>query len=63
VDVSVGLLDPGKGARVEGWLDWYVMLVPLGLNLLLEQFDKLILGWKLIAVSGGLSESALKRWL
>ncbi len=22
-DVSVGLLDPKQGARVEGWLDWW----------------------------------------
>jgi hypothetical protein len=24
IDVSVGLLDHNEGARVEGWLDWYV---------------------------------------
>jgi hypothetical protein len=23
IDVSVGLLDPKEGARVEGWLDWW----------------------------------------
>lgn len=23
IDVSVGVLDPNEGARVEGWLDWW----------------------------------------
>jgi hypothetical protein len=34
VDVSVGLLDPAHGARVEGWLDWYVIFIFLGFNFL-----------------------------
>ena len=30
VDVSIGLLDPEEGARVEGWLDWWTERVSFG---------------------------------
>jgi hypothetical protein len=30
VDVSVGLIDPAEGARVEGWLDWWTKRVSFG---------------------------------
>ena len=49
IDVSVGLLDPGEGARVENWLDWWTERV----------------SFQEMAVSQGLVnslENGLKRW-
>ncbi|KAH9213644.1 Mss4-like protein [Leptodontidium sp. 2 PMI_412] len=49
IDVSVGVLDPEEGARVEGWLDWWTDRV---------SFEELALSKDLIASLG----DGLKRW-
>ena len=49
VDVSVGLLDPAEGARVEGWLDWWTGRV---------SFEELAVSRSLV----GALEEGLKTW-
>lgn len=49
VDVSVGLLDPAEGARVEGWLDWWTERV---------SFEELSVSRSLV----GALEEGLKQW-
>jgi hypothetical protein len=49
IDVSVGLLDPKQGARVEGWLDWWTGRV---------SFEEMAVSRSLV----GALEEGLKKW-
>lgn len=49
IDVSIGLLDPAEGARVEGWLDWWTGRV---------SFEELAVSRSLVRSL----EEGLKKW-